>query len=115
MKLIRKGYAADHGSTEVDLGKVKFTWDERSQSVKGASTSPVTFGTSANHAYTISLSLAEVGQILDQVSALAIANPVAVSSIFSNKVIQLLRILAACVIPVPQGQAQGPSKTGTPV
>lgn len=65
MKIARYGSTANHGTSAIDLKKIRVAWDSDTKSIIIRSNSIRDFNTDSNHNYRISISLDELASIIN--------------------------------------------------
>lgn len=75
MKISRRGSAADHGESSIELKKPSFAWRKTDSCITVKQSNIKDFSTKSHHGYTLSLSLPEFVGLLDAISEAAIADP----------------------------------------
>ncbi len=75
MKISRRGTAADHGESSIELKTPSFAWRKSDSSITIKQSSVKDFSTKSHHGYTISLSLPELVNLIQSVSEAAFADP----------------------------------------
>ena len=67
MKVVRRGHKADHGENSVELAHPEVGWDRKEECVvlKESAVADFSLFSSARHDYAVSVSLNELGTILD--------------------------------------------------
>lgn len=69
MKISRYGSTANHGTSTIDLKKIRVAWDEDKNSVIIRSNSVRDFNTDSNHNYRIDISLDELAGIISMLGS----------------------------------------------
>ena len=93
MKIGRRGYAADHGLTEKDLGAASSRWDERESALVIAGENGARFGAST-HTYRFTLTQGDLRKAL-LVLADAAENHQDVAAMAQDNLAPLIRLINA--------------------
>jgi len=112
MKIQRRGSAADHGPSSVELKKPMISWDSKNACIKFRENSIPDFLTTSQHDYEVSISLAELENILSIIGQKPVNDsPEIISSALSPSLRPLLRIVSICIGKV--GVLGGDSESNT--
>jgi hypothetical protein len=77
MKISRRGTAADHGESGIELKTPSFAWRKSDSHITIKQSNVKDFSTKSHHGYTISLGLPELVNLIQCVSDAAFADPAA--------------------------------------
>jgi hypothetical protein len=94
MKISRRGTAADHGESSIELKTPTFSWRKYDSSFTIKQSNVRDFSTKSHHGYTISLSLPELTSFLQAVSDAACADPTLFEKNLESSLKALTRIQA---------------------
>lgn len=75
MRVSRRGTAADHGESSIELKTPSFAWRKADSSLTIKQSKVKDFSTKSHHGYTISLSLPELASLIQALSEAALAEP----------------------------------------
>jgi len=100
MKAVRRGHGADHGENSVELAHPEVGWDGKKERIvlKESAVADFSVFSGARHDYTVSVSLNELGTILDVLAGMPAEqlSEVLVGALTPH-LRALLRLAAACV------------------
>lgn len=94
MKISRRGTAADHGESSIELNAPSFAWRKSDSSITIKQSNVKDFSTKSHHGYTISLGLPELVSLIQSLGEAAYAEPATFEKGFEHSLKALLRIQA---------------------
>ena len=94
MKISRRGTAADHGESSIELKTPSFAWRKSDSSITIKQSNVKDFSTKSHHGYTISLGLPELVSLIQSLAEAAHAEPAAFEKGLEPSLKALLRIQA---------------------
>lgn len=98
MVIGRRGSEKDHGQSTVKLENPRFSWDSKNGCIAITKTGVRDFTGQSKHDYHISVSLAELAEMLDTVSDdPAVDSPGAVASAFAKSLRSLMRLTTVSI------------------
>jgi archaellin len=96
MKIARYGSTANHGTSTIDLKKIRVAWDEEKKSVVIRSNSVRDFNTDSNHNYRIEIPLDELASIISLLGSEGVNScPDTIEHEFEKHIKSLNRIIYA--------------------
>lgn len=75
MKISRRGAAADHGESNIELAEPTFAWNKTDSCLTIRQSRVKDFSTKSRHSYTVRLTLPEINEVLRTLSDAAIIDP----------------------------------------
>lgn len=94
MKISRRGTAADHGESSIELKAPSFAWRKTDSSITIKQSNVKDFSTKSHHGYTISLSFPELVSLIQSLSEAALAEPASFERGLEHSLKALMRIQA---------------------
>lgn len=96
MKIARYGSTANHGTSTIELKKIRVSWDEAKKSVVIRSNSVRDFNTDSNHNYRIDIPLDELASIIIMLGSEGVSScPDTIEQEFEKHIKPLNRIIYA--------------------
>lgn len=94
MKISRRGAAADHGESSIELGEPTFAWNKTDSCLSIRQSRVKDFSTKSRHSYTVRLTLPEINEVLRTLSDAAISDPGNFEKVLEPSLKAILRIQA---------------------
>lgn len=94
MKISRRGAAADHGESSIELGEPSFAWNEANSCITIKQSRIKDFSTKSRHSYTVELSIADINQVIRTLSDAAVGDPSQFEKVLEPSLKPILRIQA---------------------
>ena len=94
MKIARSGSAAFHGLYEIQFHSPKFTWNAAESHLQVRQSRVEDFNSGARHDYALSMTVAELSQLIAVAADAAMENPALFAEDLSNVLAGLTRLQA---------------------
>ena len=94
MKISRRGSAADHGESSIELDQPIFAWNKAGSCLTVRQSRVKDFSTRSRHSYTVHLTLVEINEVLRTLSDAAISEPASFEKALEPSLKAILRIQA---------------------
>ncbi|MBU1931991.1 hypothetical protein KJ965_04820 [Patescibacteria group bacterium] len=94
MKITRRGSAADHGESNIELGEPAFAWRKSDSCLTIKQSRVKDFSTKSRHSYTVCIKAPELNALIQALSDAAISDPGSFEKALEPSLKALVRIQA---------------------